>query len=60
MILSFTILILVISSILTILYVNYFTARNRKELKEALIQNKSIQLERLQAKGAEQPAMEED
>ena len=60
MILSFAILTLLISSVLTILYANYFTARNGKELKEALIQNKSTQLERLQAKAVEQPALEED
>jgi hypothetical protein len=60
MILSFTILILVVSSILTILYANYFTAQNRKELKEALIQNKSTQLQRLQAKAVEQSTLEED
>jgi hypothetical protein len=60
MILSCTILLLVGSSILTILYANYFSAQNGKELKEALIQNKSIQLARLQTKEVEHSNLEED
>jgi hypothetical protein len=60
MILSFTFLAMSISSLFMIIYVNYYTSINKKDLEKAIVDNKSTQLQRLMSKGVVQPQADDE